>query len=1772
VELPGYRVDSLIHQTPRTSIHRGVGPGGLKVVIKTPTAPNPSPHEIARYQWAFGLAAGTDPRAVVRHLELLRFGASVAIVMEDLDGVPLSARIPPNGLTLTRWLDLAGALATALGRLHAAGLVHKDVKPHNALVLPTTNEVRLLDLGMSIRLKREVVETPALEQIEGTLAYMSPEQSGRLNSPVDTRSDLYSLGVTLFEMATGRLPFVFGSPAELAHAHVARRPPTLREARPEFPPVLSEIVDRLLAKNADARYASAQGLGHDLARCSTDLRRSGTVRAFAIGQVDASSSFRIPDRLYGRDAERLRLRDAMDLAGRGSRVLVTVGGASGIGKTALVNDLHRQLASGRGNVCAGKFDQFRGDVPYLGILKALGGLLRRELAEPEAHLAQRRLALRTALGTQAQLLTSGLPELEIIIGPQPEVEPVPPRDAARRLQLVVSRFLAVFATREQPLMMFLDDLQWADPASLQLIEALGADPALVHLVLVAGYRSNEVGAGHPLHAALEPPRKAADACVEIELQPLQRSDVVQLVADTLHAERAEVESLATHIHGVAAGNPFFVGEFLHALRERGFFRYSEDGHAWVWDLDRMHEYGLPDNVAALVTDRLKDLPAACLDLMDTASCVGSEFDLRTLASVRGEDQSADQSAVAVVLAPAVRSGIVVPLDTQYKVFESLDGWALSDAAADSLGTARYRFQHDRVRQTVHERLDAERLAQRHLRIGRLLVRSLPPADLEQRVVEVFSHVVYGVELLDDPAERRQLARVGLAAGVRAQRALAFDSARKMLHAAERLLSPTAWDDDHDTAVGIQLALAQCAYALMRNDEFEASSELVIQRARQLADRAEGHSLRIRVRFVQDRYDEAVDIGVRVAASLGVPLTRKPRLQHVLWGVLRAVWAQRGRDPLSFAALGPSPDPEKSAAVSLLCAVAGPAYFAEPNLLPLIGITCTRLSIRHGMTPKSAYGFAVWALVLCGVLGRIETGYRFGQLALEVGSRYGGGDESRARFVVDCFIKHWKEPLPDVARLLHADWARNRDAGEGENATYSAGVLLYTHFLAGGLLDAHDRFVDAIDYLVHSELVHVKDCFLAWVELFDALRRPQLPDDLDGRWFEYTRLLPQFERMRNGVQIAISSIAAGVLDHLAGRCERAEERFARAARYEENIVGQVLVPGLAFLRALNGYRLAAGGSGGSKMLAVARRQRARLRRWSRFAPTNLAQRLSLLDAEEALVRGRRGDAVMLLHSAIEQAGGAALYQALAQQRLASVLAASGAAQSAAAAAAQAAQSFGQWGAPALAESAQTALPAALRQRSTPPTSEGTGQLEGTDLDSLFTAVAAISSEIDETALLGRLMPTLMQGAGADRGVLLLLDDQGRLWVEAEASLVGIASRRLPLDEYTAISRRAVDLAQRSAEPVVVQGATDAELLAGEAHAAAAGVASILALAIALQGRTVGVLYLENHVARNAFTPSRVEITRALGAQAGIALENARLYGRVQAALQAQTVLTEANQRFVPREFVSGLGLSSIVDVQLNAAIEREMNVLFVDLRGFTAMSLALGPSRTIAVINRYLSHVQPGIAAHGGFVGQYYGDGVLALFPNEAESALRGAMAMCRGLDGYNRERGADFPLLRFGMGLHSGPLTLGTIGDPEHFQCGVVGDSVNLASRMEGLTKHFGATLVVSGATVARVSGLQEFGLRPLGHVEVAGRAEPIDVFECVGSYPEAVQERIWAGNDTYLNALSLYRSGQWAQALPQFEACVAACEQDEVARRFVQRCRAPAAGMWDGIERPAKG
>lgn len=1721
----------------------GTGADGAPVLLLTLSGPIPA-LALGRAQTAFDLSRAAGPDVAPPPRDLVKTPAGPCLILEDIGLAPLSGRIPPGGMRPEALLPAMLSLAQAVERLHAAGIIHRDLRPARLLLSADCTSARLLCLDRATR-RRGLTGTSAV-RLGAPLPHASPELSGRIDVAVDERTDLYSLGSTFHEMACGAPPFAATAPAELAYSIASVPPPDLADLRPDLPAMPVRIIRRLMQKDPDDRYASARDLARDLGTCLDQFRHSGTIRDFDLTLGGLSPVFKVSDRLQGRKAEQAQLMAAVEaglLKGRRSTVLVS--GPSGIGKSAFVDQLRWQLAGSGAMLHAGKFDKFRTSQPYVAFIEIARSLVRPILGLGDAELARHRDGLRAALGPAARLITDQLPELSALLGPLPPVDETVPADAARRFNELVGRFTRYFATPRSPVVLFLDDIQWADHASVALIEAMAEMASLTHVMLILGYRPDEVLPGDPVHRALAQIRAGSSLVTEIQLGPLAEADTAALVAASLGGLGTPERALAKRIHSVSAGNPLLAREYLNSLHERGALRLDLSVDRWVLTSDTDAAGEVPSSVAVFVAARLTQLPEATLSLLDTASCVGSNFDLDTLARVHGTSPA----ATAQTLTPAIATAIIEPVGPEHDVIIALGATAEGQATDHVLPNAAYRFRHDQIRETVHDRLDDARRAQRHLQIGRLLRQSLDAAALRARAIEVFSHMTWGASQLDDPAERLACAELGLVASKNARAALAFGTARSQLDLADRLLPDDAWGSHYALKLDIALSRADCAFALYEREELDALAGDILRHVTDPLQMALIRGIQLRFLHTLGRYDEATDLGVAVLRDLGVRMPRRPSLARVAAALVRLMVAQGRRKPTEFATLPEATDRRVQAAGRLLLQTSYPAYFSEPNLMPLIGIASTLLSFRKGVTQSSSHGMSVLALVLCGVTGQIDRGYDYGQLALTYARRFGGVEESLTTFVVDAFIRHYKDPLLEVAQRLYEGWMRNRDGGDQENATYCAGVAQYTDFLAGRSVDYDLRHPELVDYLVSVNMPHVKDCFLAWDSLFQALRQPDLPPDLTGPLFDYPGQIEQFTADRNAVQIAISSIAAGILDFLAGRHDRAEARFDLAARYEDRILAQVLVPGLAFFRALNAYRLA---GIQPDMADILRRRADRLTRrvaqWAHHSPGEMGHRHALLLAEQHLARGDAGKALLGLHRAAEQAGpGAPFYACLAHLRRASILGGLGhptEAQTAAQSAAREAQALGA-----------TALVSRAEDLSGGTTGTGGPEtaLQTPDFAALHGFVrflGRLGSGADRRAMPRLVLDWLLNEANADGGLVVLADDGGTLQVAARTADTG-PDLPADIDTLAPDTRQLVDLCLRTDQAQITQ-------VAPEATRSAPGVR--LCVPIQVHDRTVGAVYLENRVNRRAFGARTAELVQAVANQMGLALDNDRLLRIEQAALDSQRRQTEANRRFVPEELMRALGVASITEVGLNRAAESVMTVVFADLRGFTGTAQALGPARTIQMINRYLDHVQPGIAAHGGFVANYFGDGLLALFPNAPDEALEGVLAMARGMAGYNRARG-DLPELAFRVGVHTGPVTLGMIGDRDHWQCTVLGDAVNTAARLEGLNARFGSQILVSGECHQALSRPDRFAFRALGQELLRGRTAPTQLFEFLEPRDETQRQAAARTAPRFARGLEHFQARRYAEARAEFTACQDEAGSDPVVAHFAEQCRLRAGG-----------
>lgn len=1480
----GYALGKVVRRDGGRVIVRAVREAdGAVVCLELPDTDYPAREQLAELAREAALAGRLQAvPGVIRVFGAERYGnGHVALVTEahgrSLADVLADRRGP--GLPPLQALEHALALARTVAGLHAADVVHKAVTPANAVFAEAGGGLRLRGFGIASELERERQTAPSPRRLEGPLPYLSPEQTGRMNRELDYRSDYYSLGVTLFELLTGRLPFAADHPLGWVHCHISHEPPAPHELDPAIPPALSRIVLKLLAKAPEARYQSADALIADLERCHAELAAHGMVADFEPGRGDAPQRFLLPQQLYGRGQEQARLTALFESAAAGAAVLCLVHGHSGIGKSALVGQLDGPLVRERGFFVHGKFDQFQRGEAFAALVAALRGLVHQALAESPAQLEKWRAGLLAALGPNARLIVDRVPELELIVGPQPAVAELPPAEARNRLQIVLVAFIRVFAAAGHPLVIFLDDLQWSDAPTLDLIRRLMTGRDLGHLLLIGAYRSNEVGAGHPLRLLMDDLR-AQRALQQIALAPLAREAVADLVADALRSEPARVAELAGLLYDKALGNPFFTTELLKRLHQDGAIAPSAAGNRWVCDLHAVRWSELAGDVVEFMVDNLRQLPADTQALLQLAACIGNTFDLRTLAVIH--ERTPAETAEALL--PALKRHVVVPLHASYR----LVGQAADGDEGAGLNPS-YRFLHDRVQQAAYALIAPERLRAVHCSIGRLMLRHADADEVEAKLIDIVGHLNAGRELITDPAERLLLARLNLRAGIRARHAAAYAAALGYLQAGEELLAGAA--ADAGLAAALATELQQCAYLTGRQAEAEARGEALLRQARSDLERAEVLVVRTRQYATLGRMDDSIRSAIQGLALLGIRFVDDPDEADIAEERRLVLANLAGRTIAELADAPPVDDPATLTAMRLLMEIFAAAFLSgSGNLFPYLVLKAVNLSLAHGNCPESAFAYAAYGMLLCGELDEPALGYEYGKVGLAINERLDDiALRARVIYVYAMFVHHWSEHWASLT-----PWFR-----KGIASGYQSGDLLYLAYSAQDCVIWDPTLDLETAEARHAEnLEIVREC--AYQDSFDSgslflqLQRNLLgltdgPDSLSGAAFDEAACVAGMRARGFMTGIANYCIYKAEACFMHGLTEQAMDYV----RQQDGLIRSAMsLPQLVRFYIVSFLVRATLYPDMPPPEQRATRERldrdlARMRRWAANCSANFTHLQKLMEAELARLDGG-GEAIIALYDeAIEAAGASGFLrdEAVACERAARHLLGLGRARAAEGYLRAAGLLYARWGARRKLELLRREFPL-LGDWTAGAAAPSVGEL---DLVSLMKASRVISSEM----VLERLMPTAMdiilENAAGQWGCLVACRD-GVLAVEACAStgaagaddVAGLPPQACVAD---AEGRRfglpvtAIWQVLRSREALVLDDPASAGDFTADPYIARRRPASLLCVPIGRE-RFEGVVYIEHRDASRAFPPERVEVVQLLAAQAVVAMDNARLYAQVQ----------------------------------------------------------------------------------------------------------------------------------------------------------------------------------------------------------------------------------------------------------------------------------------------------
>ncbi len=1000
MEAHGYESLARVHDGGQAIVYRARRVAdGRPVMLKMLRGPYPTAEARARFRSEYELTRAVAGPGVVEVEDWVHDGGIPIIVLEDFGARSLDRLFAKGPPPLARGLAIAVSIVQAIQRVHAARVLHLDINPANIVVAPDAHEVKLIDFGLASDLPRQTAELRSAQVLQGTLRYVAPEQTGRTNRSIDYRSDFYSLGATLYWLFTGRAPFESDDPLALVHAHIARRPDPPHRLRPAVPEVLSAVVLKLLEKDAEERYQSAYGVLADLAFCQDLLAGEVDGDGFTPGGQDRPAWFRIPERLYGREPELAQLFEAFDRVRDGAREVVLVEGSSGMGKTALVREVQRPIGERGGVFVAGKFEQFKRDIPYHSLAQALRQFVQLLLTGQQGDVDRWRDRMAEAVGGNARLLTELIPELEHVLGELPPVEALPPLETAARLHRTVQRFVRVLATADHPLVLFMDDLQWADLPSIGLLRVLASDPRSSHTLIIGAIRHEEVGAGHPLRALLQELGEAGVPVHTARLRPLVVEDVSRLLADTLQRPPAEVAELAAAAREKTAGNPFFLHRFLLSLARGEQLRFETERGQWSWDLDAIRALDVTDNVVAFLAARLRQLPADALAPLVAAAVLGNVFDLGLLSGILGESSE----TLGDHLGPSLREGLI-------------------EEVPAAGGERRFRFQHDRIQQAAYEQADPARLRALHRAAGeRLLDRADEPGE-EDDLFEIVNHLNAGVGPDLSAKARLRLVELDHVAGLRALSASAYAPAARYLGVARHLLGAAGWAQHPAVTRAVTESAARVAYLTTDYAAMEALVAEAIAHADDDLHRVRAMRVRIDARIAQNRTAEAIAVGLEALALLGIDLPPEPVESDVGAGLLATFQRLEGVDLARVAGRRPPDDPSVRLAMNLISTLAPPAYFINPMLVPLLAFELVRMTVEDGPTSDSAYGFSLLGLVLCNV-GKLDEGYAFGRLAMDLAARFEDKRlRVRATHVFYGFTRRSSSPTTPSSSTRPSTWA------------------------------------------------------------------------------------------------------------------------------------------------------------------------------------------------------------------------------------------------------------------------------------------------------------------------------------------------------------------------------------------------------------------------------------------------------------------------------------------------------------------------------------------------------------------------------------------------------------------------------------------------------------------------------------------------------------------------------------------------------------------------------
>jgi predicted ATPase/class 3 adenylate cyclase len=1699
---------------------------GNNAIQKVLDVPYPNEQQIREFLYEFKLLNILDIPGIRKPAGIDRDGEQKKAFYYYFDGFTIKKLVQSSKNDLALTLNTGIFLARTLQELHEKKVIHRNISANNILYNTKSQEFCLIDFTCASTIKEKKNHLGGIKELDGELEYISPEQTGRINRKVDHRSDLYSVGVVLYELTTGGLPVSELSKREIIYSHIAQVPDTPKEQNPSIPASLSRVIMKLLEKDADNRYQSATGLLEDLNKINQEAV-TNNFSDFEPGEFDKATTLTLSQKLYGRESELQELNARLLEVSKGGFSIDLVTGYSGTGKSALVQEAFKTLARTNGYFLSGKFDQLQRNIPYYAIRQAFKTYFKYLLTEEGKLIDATRKRIIEALGQDAGLITEIIPELEHIIGKQPELQKSSGLAGQNQFNYTFIKFLKAITNSERPVVIFLDDLQWADLASLNLLSNIILEQQFEYLLLIGSFRDNEVNEAHPLSQLINDSTKAGVSLNHLKVENLTKTDVINLLADSLQLSTDEVEPLAKMLFNHADGNAFHTTQIIQSLFEQGNLHYDERQKQWRWNKNALSGVEMPPTILELMGQRVRRLNEVTQEVLKKGSCFGNSFSSENIRLL--VEMSADELDRSLVMAQE-------------------EGFIIGEAGV-------YFFAHDRIQQAVYGFIPTAEQRTIHYHIGLQLLETYNGE--EEKIFDLLDQINYGIDIAKDSDERYQYAELNLRGGVAAKASTAYDAAIRYLENGLDFINAD-WSGNYQLALELYTNLAEAYYLTGDYQAMDEAIGKVRQHGRELLEQIPVMKLEIEALKSQNDLYKAVEKGLEVLAKLNIKLPYKPNQAQVLFELLITRIRMLGKKPGKLLDLKEMTDPYMLAALQVLVSIGPAIYWASPNLTPLTIFKMLLLSVKYGNTDESTFAYSTYGLLLCGVTGEIKLGNEFGKLTLDLSEKANPVNKVKGLFNVYCFVHHWNNPLTDSLKPFREAFLIGLEAGDLEFSALSAYLHCNHAYYAGVPLVKLEA-----DFKAYSdEIKRIKQFtslnynLIHWQAAYNLIHETPNPVELHGPAYDEREMHEKHLAANDKTALFKFHLQKMILSFLFGDIDKAYKHGKQGKEYIDAVTGMYVTLAYNFYLGLTIASLDDEAIGSASRIRKLRGIIRKFKSWAHYSPVNNQHKLDLLKAEYHRVKGNTGRATKFYKQAIEaaQANSFVNELALANELTGKFYKTIGDDEVAQFYLANAYTSYKKWGAQAKCrEVLHTYQLDVFINNFVQSLNQGyqhtdTNLTEKLDINSITEATATITDQIDFDQLKHLLLKLLAENAGAEKAILFLVKNR---IIALEDSW---PDRHSSTQAYAATI---VDRALENGEVIVTDRAQSDVYFNQDPHIIENKVRSALCLPLIHQNEIIAIIYLENNVIYGAFSQSRLEFLKILSGQIAIALKNATLYKNLAESYDQQVELKDAYSKFVPLDMLGFLDKESILDVHLGDQIQEVVTVMFIDIVDYTTLSEQMTPKENFDFINGTLRRIGPVMRQHKGVISQFLGDGAMAIFKDSPDQALQAAIGIQDTIKSYNDERiKKGRKPIGLGVGIHTGKVMLGIIGEQMRMDQNVISDNVNIASRVQDLTRTYSARILFTGETKVKLQEPEQFKYRYLGKTNVKGRQNEIEIFECFDDNTALQLEQKLSTIDRFNEAVHAFYAEDYDTAMNGLQEVLKQNPEDEAAKLFLDKSK----------------